>query len=154
MEANVGRAQSELKYSEEAVRAALGASRLAAAGLAAMALATVALLAAMPGAAALRILLATAVLCAGLEAIHAVALRRGRRGVRAILVRRSHQVEVELEGGAWKRGELREGSFVAPWLTIVRWRPEGARFDRSVVILPGMLPAEDFRRLRVVLRWG
>jgi hypothetical protein len=43
---------------------------------------------------------------------------------------------------------------VAPWLTIVRWRPEGAWFDRTVPLLPGMLDEEMFRRLRVVLRFA
>jgi hypothetical protein len=51
-------------------------------------------------------------------------------------------------------GVVLPGSFVAPWLTIVRWVPPGARFSRSLVILPDMLDAESFRRLRMVLRWG
>lgn len=150
----MGTARAEHKYSEAAVRATLGPSRAAAAGLAVMALATVALLTAIPGAAAVRILLATAVLCAGLEAIHALALRRGARGVRAACVRRSREIEVDFANGRRRRGIVRDGSFVAPWLTLVRWRPEGARFDRSIVIVPGMLLEEDFRRLRVMLRWG
>jgi toxin CptA len=154
MEGNVGAALLEHKYSEEAVRSGLGASRLAAACLAAMALATGALIAATPGAIALRIVLATAVACAALNAIHAIALRRGRRGVRALILRRSREIEVGLDSGRWVHGAVRDGSFVAPWLTIVRWRPAGARFDRSIVILPGMLGAEEFRRLRVMLRWS
>lgn len=56
--------------------------------------------------------------------------------------------------GAWRGGTLRDGSFVAPWLTIVRWRPEGTRIDRCVLILPGMAPAEARRRIRVILRWA
>lgn len=51
-------------------------------------------------------------------------------------------------------GVVAAGSFVAPWLTIVLWRPPGARFSRPLVILPDMLDPESFRRLRVVLRWG
>jgi hypothetical protein len=154
METNVGTARAEHKYSEEAVRADLAPSRAAAVALAAMAAATLALIAAMPGMLRLRILVATAVACMALEAIHAVAMRRGARGVRSVLVRRSREIEVGLANGVLKRGLTRDGSFVAPWLTLVRWRPEGARFDRSVVILPGMLPEETFRRLRVMLRWG
>ena len=150
----MGAARAEHKYSEEAVRATLGASRAAAAALAVMALSTAGLLVAIPGPAAMRILIATAVLCAGIEAIHSVALRRGARGVRAALVRRSREIEVDFADGQRRHGVLRDGSFVAPWLTLVRWRPEGARFDRSIVVVPGMLPEEDFRRLRVLLRWG
>lgn len=54
----------------------------------------------------------------------------------------------------WRDGLVRDGSFVAPWLTIVRWRPEGARFDRTLVLMPGMAPAEALRRIRVMLRWA
>jgi hypothetical protein len=43
---------------------------------------------------------------------------------------------------------------VAPWLTIVRWRPDGARRDGTVLLLPDMAEAEALRRLRVLLRWA
>jgi hypothetical protein len=56
--------------------------------------------------------------------------------------------------GRWRCGRIVDGSFVAPWLTIVRWRPRGARFDRTVVVLPGMLSSEEFRQMRVMLRWA
>lgn len=62
-------------------------------------------------------------------------------------------IEVREESG-WRTGEVRDGSFVAPWLTIIRWRPEGARFDRTLVVLPDMAGAEMRRRIRVVLRWA
>ena len=115
--------------------------------------ATLAVIAMTPGAAALRILAATWIACAGLEALHASVLHRGRRGVRALQVS-GGEIEVTTEGGDHRRGVLRNGSFVAPWLTIIRWRPGGARFDRAIVVLPDMLDGRDFRRLRVLLRWG
>jgi len=37
---------------------------------------------------------------------------------------------------------------------VVRWRPHGARFDRTVPILPSMVDGAQFRGLRVALRWG
>lgn len=58
------------------------------------------------------------------------------------------------EGDAWRAGEVRAGSFVAPWLVIVRWRPQGARLDRTLVILPDMIPANALRKIRVILRWA
>jgi hypothetical protein len=36
----------------------------------------------------------------------------------------------------------------------VRWRPDGARFDRTFLLLPGMVDGQSLRRLRVLLRWG
>ena len=75
---------------------------------------------------------------------------------RARVSRRSLEVDPG-PGRRWASSApacLRDGSFVAPWLTIVRWRPEGARFDRTFLVVPGMLEREDFRRLRVLLRWA
>ena len=57
-------------------------------------------------------------------------------------------------GDGWTTGSVRGGSFVAPWLTLLRWRPEGARIDRVTAILPGMGPAEELRKIRVILRWA
>ena len=151
---NVGAARGEHKYSEAGLRIELAPSRIALVTVASMATATLALIALTPGPAWLRIPAATWVACAALHALHVVALRRGRYGVRVMWARAGGEIEVEGSAGAWRTGVLRAGSFVAPWLTIVRWREQGARFDASIVILPDMLPAEDFRRVRVWLRWS
>jgi hypothetical protein len=153
MQATDGCGDAELKYSEEAIELSLAPSPLAAAGLAAMALATFAVLLATPGAAAARILLATAVACGALECAHGLGLGRAARR-RALRLRASDEIEVRSPGGHWRRGCLRAGSFVAPWITLLLWRAEGSRFDRAVLILPDMLGEEEFRRLRVWLRWA
>ena len=101
----------------------------------------------------LRVLAATWIACAALEAIHSRALLRGSRAVRRFTLAGS-TVEVVDGEGRVRSGALRPGSFVAPWLTIVRWRPEGARFDRALPLVPGMADGESLRRLRVVLRWA
>lgn len=80
--------------------------------------------------------------------------RHGVRGVAALRLDRGGSISVRGRDGAWRAGSVREGSFVAPWLTIVRWRPEGARLDRALLILPGMAPAEALRAIRVMLKWG
>jgi hypothetical protein len=72
--------------------------------------------------------------------------------VRAIRVAGDRGILVNRDGD-WRAGAVRDGSFVAPWLTIVRWRPRQAWFDHAVLILPGMVRAQEFRRLRVLLRW-
>jgi hypothetical protein len=89
-----------------------------------------------------------------LDACRLIALRRGRGAARELVLRHPRAMEVFDDAELPSFGELRDGSFVAPWLTIIRWRPTGARFDRTIVILPDMLERESFRRLRVVLRWG
>ena len=129
------------KYSG-ALEVDLAASRIVPAGIALAAAATLALIAATPLPPEVAILLATAVACLALDA-----LRR---------VRLPHRLVLESTGAAsvdGVAGELRDGAFVAPWLTIVRWRPARARFDRSVLLVPDMLPPDEFRALRVLLRW-
>jgi len=121
--------------------------------LASMVLATLIVIAVTPGSAALRILAATWIACGGLEAFHTVVLHRGS-GIRAIHMRRSGEIEILNGKGGHRSGVLRDGSFVAPWLTIIRWRPCDAHFDRAILLLPDMLPADDFRRMRVMLRWA
>ena len=54
----------------------------------------------------------------------------------------------------WRPGRVRDGSFVAPWLTIIRWRPDGARLDRTLVIVPDMIHVAARRRIRVILKWA
>ena len=66
-------------------------------------------------------------------------------------------IEVRLRNGKTARGCVVEGSFVAPYLTVVRYRAAGARrfsMDKSVLILPDSLDRELFRMLRVRLKWG
>jgi toxin CptA len=78
----------------------------------------------------------------------------GPRSVREVHLHRDRRIEVVDAARRSRAGRLQDGCFVAPWLTIVRWRPDGARLDRTVLILPDMLAAEGFRRLRVTLKWG
>ena len=67
---------------------------------------------------------------------------------------REGEVEVMDTAGRRLDGKLRTGCFVSPWLTTIRWRPRGARFDRTILVLPDMLADESFRELRVWLRVG
>jgi len=130
------------KYNER-VEAVLGRSRRAEAFVALGAVATAALLAAMPLPLELR-----ACGLAWIAASAMSALTRLRPGLRLALDARG-DIQVGADAGA-----IAAGCFVAPWLTIVRWRPAGARLDRTLVLTPDRMPAEDFRRIRVMLRWA
>lgn len=136
----MGAALAELKYSE-ALAIALRPSRIARSAIAGLAIATLVLIAATPGNPGARIMLATWTCC-----VAVAALRSCTQGL--LRLQRSGEIEV----GALT-GNLRDGSFVAPWLTIVRWRPAGAWLDQAVVVLPDMLAPEAFRELRVLLKW-
>ena len=81
------------------------------------------------------------------------------RACRALLQPRSlrldHERRIDVrDDSGWRSGTLRDGSFLMPWLTIVRWRPEGARSDRTLLLLPDMADAEAMRKIRVILRWA
>lgn len=145
--------EANRKYSDASVAFPIHASHAAGAWIACAALCTLILIALTPAPAAARILAATWIACAALEAINSRALLRGRRGARSLRIA-AGTVEIEDGTGQSRSGTLRPGSFVAPWLTIVRWRPDGARFDRALPLVPGMAGAAELRRLRVVLRWG
>ena len=121
--------------------------------IAALALATLALLAWLPAPAMARILAATWTVCAALAAASRIPFLAGAAGPRTLAIRASGEVAVQSASGAWQSGELRDGGFVAPWLVVVRWRPESARFDRTILILPGMADPQTLRKIRVILRW-
>ncbi|HET7401956.1 MAG TPA: protein YgfX [Usitatibacter sp.] len=138
----------------ETVRIELQYSRAALAFVIVAASATVAVALLLPVSLALRTALASLACALGLEAARRTAFQLGPHGVRRFTVQRDGTIEVEAASGSHRVGVLRPGSFVAPWLTVMRWRPAGARRDRTVAILPDMVAAEEFRRLRVLLRWG
>ena len=133
--------RSRDKYNER-VSVALGRSRQAEGLVAFAAIATLVLVATIP-------LALEARLCAVSWTGGFAWIALGRlRAPRRLEVERSGAVAVDGDAGV-----LRDGAFVAPWLTIVRWRPTGAWWDRTLVVTPDRLSPEDFRRLRVLLRW-
>ena len=146
----------DIKYSEgrATLHVAFGQSRFAAAALMGACVATLGVIFATPVNAVAQGVLATALVIGAWRSLFPIAWRAGGRGVRALALDRSRAIRVRDGRGRWRSGIVQEGSFVAPWLTIVRWRPDGARFDRAFLVLPDMVGAEDFRRLRVLLRWG
>jgi toxin CptA len=57
-------------------------------------------------------------------------------------------------GGRRVEGSVQPDSYAGTLLTTIVLRPTGSRRSRAIAILPDMLSAEDFRRLRVLLRFG
>lgn len=127
----------------ERLEAVLAPSRLARGGVAVAALATLALAFTLPAPAELRALVAAWAAVAALRALSRL------RAARSLAIEHSGAIRVD-----GVDGRVRHGSFVAPRLVVVRWRPEGAWRERSLLVAPDMLGADDFRRLRVLLRWG
>jgi hypothetical protein len=114
----------------------------------AMAVATLAVVSATPMEFGWRIALVVAIAAEALWASCAVLRTAGLK------LDRAGRIEVTTRDGRTFAGQVRNGSFVAPWFTTVRWQPDGSRFSRTIVVLPDMLFGQDFRHLRVLLRWA
>lgn len=90
----------------------------------------------------------------GIDRIHVVALRHGPRAVRQFELRGDLTVVVVTGDGNARAGRVHRESYVGARLSTLVWRPFGRWRSRTILLLPDMLPADDFRRLRVLMRYG
>jgi toxin CptA len=152
---------NRFKYSGEAMASdpawrvviAIGPSRLAFAWAVLVGTLGVAACVGLPEDTMAKVALAGAVVAASVLAARRHGWQAGAGGIRRLVVDLSGHVEIDRADGSRAAGLVLDGSFVLPWLTVVRWRPCGARWSRSVLIAPDAVAADDFRRLRVLLRW-
>lgn len=82
------------------------------------------------------------------------ALRRGRTACVAMRLAPNRLVAVTLADGRVLAGYVRRSSYVSARLTTIVWCADGERRSRSILILPDMVSADAFRRLRVMLRYA
>ena len=136
------------------VHVVLAPSRVAGAGIGVLAAATIALTLAMPLEPWLQAVLVIALVAWAVTAFHVDALHRGHRAVTEIRVAPDLMLVACMGDGHLVAGHIRAATYVGPWLTTIVWRPDGRRISRTILVLPDMLPAEDFRRLRVMLRYA
>lgn len=61
--------------------------------------------------------------------------------------------EFQTRSGAFHEADLLGSSFVAPYLAVLNLKPAEGRLVKHLVILSDAVDAEDFRRLRVWLKW-
>lgn len=136
------------------VRVSLAPSRAAATLLALLALATCVIVSALPIDATAAGLLDVAVGIWAIDRIRVVALRRGPRAVRQLELRGDLTVVVVNGDGMVCAGRVHRDSYVGALVSTIVWRPYGRWRRRAILLLPDMLRADDFRRLRVLLRYG
>ncbi len=82
-----------------------------------------------------------------------VALRFGVHAVTAFRVAKDGAISIRSQSGEWRGCAVLDSSYVTAFLTVVNLRATGERRVRSVIILPDCMAADDYRRLRVWLRW-
>lgn len=86
--------------------------------------------------------------------LYDTALLRSTRAVVGLEISDDGALSFQTRGGEWREGTLLASSFVSPYLTILNIGTDGRFSARHVVIMPDGIDAEEFRRLRVRLRWG
>jgi hypothetical protein len=136
------------------VHVVLAPSRIAGAGLGVLAAATITLTLAMPLEPWVQAVLVAAVVTWAGASFQVAALHRGRHGVTEIRVAPDLTLVACMGDGHLVAGYVRAATYVGAWMTTIVWRPDGRRVSRAILVLPDMLPAEDFRRLRVMLRYA
>jgi hypothetical protein len=136
------------------VHVVLAPSRIAGVGIGLLAAATIALTLALPLEPWLQAISVAAVVTWAGGSFQVAALHRGRRAVTQIRVAPDLMLVACMGDGHLAAGYVRAATYVGPWMTTIVWRPDGRPTSRAILVLPDMLPAEDFRRLRVMLRYA
>ncbi|HEY7378954.1 MAG TPA: hypothetical protein VH542_09745 [Steroidobacteraceae bacterium] len=137
-----------------AVHVTLQPSRRALAWVVGMALCTCAVLATLPLDPVLIGLAVFAILAWAGDRIVVVALRQGPRAVLAMWLTGDRLLVIRTGEGRLIAGHVRSSTYVGARITTIVWRPDGAWRSRAELILPDMLLEDDFRRLRVLLRYA
>jgi len=90
-------------------------------------------------------------------ALHGLRRCAGHRFPALLHIGLDRRLTVTARDGRSRDGSILDDSYVGARLTTIVWRPDNAPWyapARTILILPDTLPADDFRRLRVVLRYG
>jgi toxin CptA len=61
---------------------------------------------------------------------------------------------IQFAQGVWCEGRVLPTTYVTPMLTVVNVRVNGLRTVRHAIIVQDNIDADDFRKLRVMLRWA
>ncbi len=111
-------------------------------------------LATLPVALSLQASGAVLLLLSATYSIRRHAWRRGRGAVTALHFSDREQLRVRMHDGTWHAGRVLGSSTVGVVCTVLNIRLTDHRLPVHVVIMSDCIDAEDFRRLRVWLRWG
>jgi toxin CptA len=77
-----------------------------------------------------------------------------RRSLTAIRLHDREHASVRLRDGAWCDARVLGTTYISPLLTVINMRLGGEARTRHMLVLPDSLPADDYRRVRVALRWA
>jgi len=80
--------------------------------------------------------------------------RSGARAPARLAVDDDGKISVEYRDGTLRRGSIVADTYVGSALTTIVWRPIGARVARTLLVTTDGVDADDFRRLRMRLRYA
>jgi toxin CptA len=81
-------------------------------------------------------------------------LLKSRLSVIAIELTDRENAAVQFTDGLWREARVLGTSYVSPLLTVINLRLPAHRFARHSIVVPDNIDPDDFRRLRVILRWS
>jgi hypothetical protein len=136
------------------VRASLVPSRRLAAVLSLVHAAAVGAIVPLDMPLAIKIGLVLAVVVSLVHSIRRHSLLRSKRSVIAIEVSDRHAAAIQGRDGVWHDARILGSSYVTAQLTMLNLRVTGERLARHVLVIPGNVDEEEFRRMRVRLRWS
>jgi len=85
--------------------------------------------------------------------LRTTALRLGANAVIAVRISAADIFSAQTRRHGWCECEVLGSTYVTAALTVLNLRMTGARRVRSVVLMRDSIAADDFRRLRLWLRW-
>ncbi len=132
----------------------LAPSRRVALGIGVATMTALTLLTGLPLAGWQHALLVTALFAWAWFAMRPYVNRRAGRAAVELWLAPNRLLAVRTGDGRLRAGHLRSASRVGAQVTTIVWRPDGAWWSRTILIVPDMLSAEEFRQLRVMLRYA
>lgn len=129
-------------------------SRVATIAIAALAVATFGVVLTLPTPATFDLFVAVVLAGWARHHIRLHGTRTARHAVVEILLSSDAVIVVRRRDGKLIAGHVRSATFVHPSFTSIVWRADGARWSQATPLVPDMLDLDDFRRLRVLLRYG
>jgi toxin CptA len=101
----------------------------------------------------LKVAAASALILQCVFLIYRRALLLGAQAVLALEVASDHRMNILMRRAGWRPCDVLGSTYVTPYLTIMNLHLAGERMARHVVLLPDSLDGDDFRKLRVWLKW-
>jgi hypothetical protein len=102
----------------------------------------------------IKLAISAAIAVSLVHALRRYALLRGRAALVALELRAERQADAQTRDGAWHHACILGTSYVSASLTVLNLKFDDRLVARHLIIVPDMLDIEDFRALRVILRWG